>query len=66
MFPTIDLLKIVEANSSEMTEVVLKYEGTVDKYMGDAIMAFYGAPPDAQFHIPVYLEPDCGIPSTTR
>jgi len=27
-----------------MTDIVLDYGGTVDKYMGDAIMAFWGAP----------------------
>lgn len=27
-----------------MSEIILKSEGTVDKYIGDAIMAFWGAP----------------------
>jgi len=29
---------------SEMTEVVFKHGGTVDKYMGDCVMALYNAP----------------------
>ena len=35
---------------SEMTEIVLRYEGTVDKYEGDAIVAFWGAPVPMEDH----------------
>ena len=27
-----------------LTEVIYKHRGTIDKYMGDCIMAFWGAP----------------------
>lgn len=33
-----------------MTEVIHSHHGTVDKYMGDAIMAFWGAPVDDPAH----------------
>ncbi|MBN2161095.1 MAG: CHASE2 domain-containing protein [Spirochaetes bacterium] len=39
-----DLVKRLNEYLTEMTDIVLKYNGTVDKYIGDAIMAFYGAP----------------------
>ena len=33
-----------------MTEILIQREGTLDKYMGDAIMAFWGAPIEQKDH----------------
>ena len=36
-----------------LTEVIFRHRGTIDKYMGDAVMAFWGAPlddPEHAFH----------------
>jgi adenylate cyclase len=33
-----------------MTEVILRHDGTLDKYMGDAVMAFWGAPMAREDH----------------
>ena len=33
-----------------MSDVIFKHEGTIDKYMGDAVMAFWGAPQEQPTH----------------
>lgn len=38
------LVKLMNDFLTPMTEVILENGGTIDKYMGDAIMAFWGAP----------------------
>jgi class 3 adenylate cyclase len=44
---TVDLLKHY---LSEMTELIHEYEGTLDKFMGDGIMVFFGDPVDQEDH----------------
>jgi adenylate cyclase len=39
-----ELVQLLNEYLSEMTNIILSHNGTVDKYIGDAIMAFYGAP----------------------
>jgi adenylate cyclase len=35
---------------SDMSSIVLEYSGTLDKYIGDAVMAFWGAPLEVEGH----------------
>ncbi|HLF29336.1 MAG TPA: adenylate/guanylate cyclase domain-containing protein [Anaerolineae bacterium] len=38
------LVQMLNEHLSAMTEIVLTYEGTVDKFVGDCVMALYNAP----------------------
>ncbi|MBR9884081.1 MAG: adenylate/guanylate cyclase domain-containing protein [Oceanospirillales bacterium] len=44
------LTRIMNIYLSEMTAVIHRHKGTIDKYIGDAIMAFWGAPLDDPEH----------------
>lgn len=44
------LVKLINDYLTPMSDVVLKNAGTIDKYMGDAIMAFWNAPLDQPDH----------------
>ena len=47
------LVHLLNEYLTEMTNVILKNNGVVDKYIGDAIMAFWGAPLDEPEHAKV-------------
>ncbi len=44
------LVSFLNEYLSEMTEIIFKYEGMLDKYEGDAIMAVFGAPIPTEAH----------------
>ena len=45
-----ELVKFINAYLSPMTHIVFDEGGTLDKYIGDALMAFWGAPVDQPDH----------------
>ncbi len=45
-----ELTKLMNAFLTPMTHVIHRNRGTIDKYMGDAIMCFWGAPLDDPQH----------------
>ena len=44
------LTKLINSFLTPMTDIILKSGGTIDKYMGDCIMAFWNAPLDCPNH----------------
>ena len=45
-----ELVALLNQYLTDMTDVLLENNGTLDKYIGDAIVAFYGAPIDVDNH----------------
>src|SRR6202167_4984799 len=39
-----DLARLLNGYLTEMTRIIFKHQGTLDKYIGDAVMAIWGAP----------------------
>ena len=46
----VELTQFINELLSPLTEIILEQRGTIDKYMGDAIMAFWNAPLDDPEH----------------
>ena len=45
-----DLVSLLNRYLSAMSDIILEEKGTIDKYEGDAIIAFFGAPLDLKDH----------------
>tara|TARA_A100001011_G_scaffold395127_1_gene489238 strand:- start:1097 stop:2932 length:1836 start_codon:yes stop_codon:yes gene_type:complete len=50
------LVTLINSYLDRMTKIILKNGGTVDKYMGDCIMAFWNAPLDTPNHAEMAVE----------
>ncbi len=46
------LVEVLHDFLNPMSEIIVQHEGTLDKYMGDAIMALFGAPLALEDHAP--------------
>ncbi len=51
-----EVVSILNEFFTMITEVIFKYNGTLDKYIGDAAMAIYGAPIEEENHAEKALE----------
>ena len=40
----VELVELLNIYTTEMSDIIMRFRGTIDKYSGDAIMAFFGAP----------------------
>ncbi len=50
-----EVVTILNEYMSSMTEIIFKWDGTLDKFVGDAIMVFWGAPVDQPDHAELAL-----------
>lgn len=61
-----ELTRLMNAFLTPMTRVIHQHRGTIDKYMGDAIMAFWGAPLHDPDHARHALHAACEMVQTLQ
>ncbi|VTU41084.1 Adenylate cyclase 1 [Variovorax sp. PBS-H4] len=52
----VELQAFLNAVFSRLTRIISEHRGTIDKYMGDCVMAFWGAPVDTPGHAALAVE----------
>ena len=45
-----NLIEYLNTYMEPMSNIIIKYDGTIDKYIGDAIMAYWNAPSNVEIH----------------
>ena len=45
-----EIVEMLNVHFTVMADIILKHNGTIDKYIGDAVMAFWGAPIETSNH----------------
>jgi adenylate cyclase len=48
--PPAEVARLLNRVFEKFTDIIFRHEGTLDKYLGDAVMAVFGAPMDSQRH----------------
>jgi adenylate cyclase len=61
-----ELSELMNNFLSPLTGIIQKHRGTIDKYMGDCIMAFWGAPLDDPQHATHALQAAIELPKAMR
>ncbi len=56
-----EVVQILNEYLTKMIEIIFKYNGTLDKFMGDAIMAIWGAPTGQEKHAEFALRAAVGM-----
>ncbi len=68
--PPTELAEVLNAYLSTMTRIIQQQRGTIDKYIGDAIMAFWNAPVDLSDHavraVQTALDMQAALPQLNR
>lgn len=49
-FDPMELTEYLKEYFAGISSIILKHDGTIDKYIGDSVMAFWGAPKDSNTH----------------